>query len=57
MRVCSVAQLRPTLQTPWTAAHYVLLSMGLSRQKYSSGLSFPPLGDLPDSGTKLCLLG
>ena len=26
------------------------LSMGFSRQEYWSGLPFPPLGDLPDSG-------
>ena len=26
------------------------LSMGLSRQEYWSGLSFPPPGDLPDPG-------
>ena len=27
--------------TPWTAAHQALLSMGLSRQEYWSGLPFP----------------
>ena len=26
--------------------------MGFSRQEYWSGLPFPPLGDLPDSGIK-----
>ena len=31
---------------PWT----VPLSMGFSRQKYSSGLPFPPPRDLPDTG-------
>ena len=25
-------------------------SVGFSRQEYGSGLSFPPLGDLPDTG-------
>ena len=27
--------------------------MGFSRQEYLSGLPFPPLGDLPDSGLEL----
>ena len=36
--------------TPWTAAQQVPLSMGLSKQEYWSGLSFPSLGDLPDPG-------
>ena len=35
-----------------TAAHQVPLSMGFSRQKYWSGLPFPPPGDLPDPGIK-----
>ena len=38
--------------TPWTAAHQAPLSMGFSRQEYWSGLPFPFLGDLPDSGIK-----
>ena len=29
------------LATPWTAAHQALLSMGFSRQEYSSGLPLP----------------
>ena len=36
--------------TPRTTAHQASLSMGLSRQKYWSGLPFPPPGDLPDPG-------
>ena len=36
--------------TPWTVAHQALLSMGLSRQEYWSGLPFPSPGDLPDPG-------
>ena len=36
--------------TPWTVARQVPLPLGLSRQEYWSGLSFPPPGDLPDSG-------
>ena len=39
--------------TPWTLAHQVLLSMKFSRQQYWSGLPFPSLGNLPDSGIKL----
>ena len=38
--------------TPWTVARQVPLSMGFSRQEYSSGLPFPPSGDLPDPGIK-----
>ena len=34
--------------TPWTVACQAPLSMGFSRQKYWSGLPFPPPGDLPD---------
>ena len=34
--------------TPWTIAHQALLSMGLSRQEYWSGLPFPP----PDPGVE-----
>ena len=40
------------LVTPWTVAHQASLSMGLSRQKHSSGLPFHPPGDLPDPGIK-----
>ena len=36
--------------TVWTLAHQAPLSVGLSRQKYWSGLPRPPLGDLPDPG-------
>ena len=32
------------------AAHQGPMSMGLSRQEYWSGLSFPSPGDLPNSG-------
>ena len=39
-------------ETPWTVAHQAPLSMGFSRQKYWSGLPFPPLGGLPDPGTE-----
>ena len=36
--------------TLWTIAHQATLSMGFFRQEYSSGLPFPPPGDLPDPG-------
>ena len=36
--------------TLWTIACQAPLSMELSRQKYSRGLPFPTLGDLPDPG-------
>ena len=36
--------------TPWTVARHASLSMGFSRQKYWSGLPFPPPGDLPIPG-------
>ena len=34
----------------WTVARQAPLSMGFSRQECWSGLSCPPLGDLPDPG-------
>ena len=34
--------------TPRTVAHQALLSMGLSRQEYWSGLPFPTPKDLPN---------
>ena len=45
--------------TRGTVAHQTSLSIGCSRQKYWSGLPFPPPGDLPDPGinpSSLCLL-
>ena len=36
--------------TPWTVAHQAPLSMGFPRKEYWTGLPFPSLGDLPDSG-------
>ena len=35
---------------PWTGAHQVPLSMGLSRQECWSGLPFPSQEDLPEPG-------
>ena len=37
-------------ETPWTVVRQATLSMGCSRQESWSGLSCPPLGDLPDPG-------
>ena len=37
---------------PWTVTRQAPQSMEFSRQKYWSGLSFPPPGDLPDAGIK-----
>ena len=48
MHECLVAQSRPTLSTPWTAACHAPLSMGLSRQEYWSGLPCLPPGDPPN---------
>ena len=36
--------------TPWTVAHQASLSMEFSRQKYWSGLPFPPSEDSSDPG-------
>ena len=36
--------------TLWTVANEAPLSMGFFRQEYWSGLTFPPPGDLPNSG-------
>ena len=36
-----IAQSRPTLYDPWTAAHQAPLSMGFSRQEYWSGVPLP----------------
>ena len=46
----SVAKSCPTLVTPWTVALQAPLSVGFSREDYSSGLPFPSPGDLPDPG-------
>ena len=36
--------------TPWTVAHQASLPMGITRQEYWSGLSFPSPGNIPDPG-------
>ena len=45
--VCCCAQLCLTLREPWSR---LSVSMEFSRQKYWSGLPFPPPGDLPNPG-------
>ena len=47
VRMLSCAQL---CMAPWTMAHQTSLPMGLTRQEYWSGLSFPSPADLPDPG-------
>ena len=47
--VC-MAQLCPTLRSPWTIACQAPLSMKFSRQEYWSGLPFPIPGDIPNPG-------
>ena len=42
--------------TLWTIARQAPLSMGFSRQEHWSGLSCPPLGDLPYTGIQLMSL-
>ena len=47
------AQSCPILYDPWIEVCEASLAMGLIRQEYWNGLSFPPPGDLPESGIKL----
>ena len=54
--MCTSAQLLsrvPLFASPWPVAHVAPLSMGLSQQEYWSGLPFPTLSDLPDTGIEL----
>ena len=53
--VCVVSRVQ-LFTTPWTVAHQASLSRGFSRQKYWSGLPFPPPGHLPDVGLNPRLL-
>ena len=41
---CLVTKSCLTLATPWTIACQALLPLGVSRQKYQSGLPFPSQG-------------
>ena len=40
-------------ETLWNVAHQTPMFMGFFRKEYCSGLSFPPLGYLPNPGIKL----
>ena len=58
----SLLQIFPTQRSNPGVLHHRQISLsrslGFPRQEYWSGLPFPPLGDLPDPGTKpLGLLG
>ena len=44
------AQLCSTSCEPWTVAHQVPLSMGVSKEEYWRRLPFTPPGDLPNPG-------
>ena len=46
MHVCSVLRHAWLFATPWTVVHQAPVSMGFSRQEYSSGLPYLPPGDL-----------
>ena len=45
-----MAQLCPTLATPWTVVHQAPLFMEFSRREHWSGLPSPSPGDLPNPG-------
>lgn len=47
-----MATLCPTVVTPWIVAHQAPLSMGFSKQRYWSELTFPSPVDLPNPGIK-----
>ena len=47
--LCHFSCVRPFV-TLWTVAPQAPLSMGVFRQEYWSGLSFPSPGDLSDPG-------
>ena len=47
-----VKLIKQLVAIPWTVARQVPLSMGFSKQKYWSGLPFPPPRDLPNPGIK-----
>ena len=47
-----VVRLYMTLETPWTGAHQVPLSVEFPRQEYWNRLPFPSPKDLPGPGIK-----
>ena len=48
--VCSHSVVSSSLTSPWIVACQAPLFMGFPRKEYWTGLPFPSLGDLPDSG-------
>ena len=44
-----------SFEIPWTVAHQAPLSIGIPRQEYWSGLSFPSPGDLPNPRDRTCV--
>ena len=56
--MCSISvHAKSLFVTLWTLAHQVPMSMGFSRQEYSSGWPFPSPGDLPSPGIFSCIAG
>ena len=51
MKVKSLSRVQ-LFAIPWTVVYHASLSMGFSRQEYSSGLQFPSPGDLSHPGIK-----
>ena len=49
---CLIAKLSDCFANSWTVAHQAALSMGFPKQEYWSGLPFPTLEDLLDTGIK-----
>ena len=50
LTACALLSCAQLFAIPWTAAYQAPLSIEFFRQKYSSGLPFPPPGDPPDPG-------
>ena len=50
MYVCSALSYVQLFASPWFVTHQAPLSMEFSRQKYQSGLQFPPSADFPNPG-------
>ena len=53
--VLSCEVVSDSFATPLTIAHQTPLSVGFSRQKYWSGLPFPPPGHLPPARDRTCV--
>ena len=53
--VCVCSVMSDSFVTPWTVAYQAPLSMRFSRQEYSSGLPFPPPGNLSQPRDRTCI--